>query len=79
MARFNDLVRQWAKRHGLRVAETGGAITSPWRGKLASDWFHPNDVGYAMWAEAFAAVLDIPQDVTKGARAPAPSDGSRTE
>ena len=56
---FNELIRQWAARHDLRVAETGGAITPPWRGKLASDWFHPNDVGYAMWARAFADVLGV--------------------
>jgi lysophospholipase L1-like esterase len=60
VAPFNELVRQWAARHDLRVAETGGAITPPWRGKLASDWFHPNDVGYAMWARAFANALDVP-------------------
>ena len=54
---FNELIRQWSARHDLRVAETGGAIRPPWRGKLASDHFHPNDVGYAMWADAFAASL----------------------
>ena len=60
VAPFNELVRQWAARHELRIAETGGAITPPWRGKLASDWFHPNDVGYAMWARAFADALEVP-------------------
>lgn len=60
VAPFNELIREWAARHELRVAETGGAITPPWRGKLASDWFHPNDVGYAMWARAFADALDVP-------------------
>lgn len=60
VAPFNELVREWSSRHDLRVAETGGAITPPWRGKLASDWFHPNDVGYAMWARAFADALDVP-------------------
>ncbi len=54
---FNEQIREWAVRHDLRVAETGGAISPPFRGKLASDWFHPNDVGYAMWADAFAAAL----------------------
>ena len=24
-----------------------------WRGRLASDWFHPNDAGYAAIADAF--------------------------
>ncbi len=56
---FNEQIREWAVRHDLRVAETGGAISPPFRGKLASDWFHPNDTGYAMWAEAFAAALDF--------------------
>ncbi|MEO5632270.1 GDSL-type esterase/lipase family protein [Gaiella sp.] len=60
VAPFNELVRAWASRLDLRVAETGGAIIPPWRGKLAADWFHPNDVGYAMWARAFADALDMP-------------------
>lgn len=54
---FNSMIRQRAPVLGLRVAETAGAITPPWRGKLASDLFHPNDVGYAAWASAFAAAL----------------------
>jgi lysophospholipase L1-like esterase len=58
VAPINELIRQWAARHNLRVAETGSAIAPPWRGKLASDWFHPNDVGYAMWARAFADALE---------------------
>ena len=60
VAPFNELIRQWAARHDLRVAETGGAITPPWRGKLATDWFHPNDVGYSMWARAFGDALELP-------------------
>ncbi len=56
---FNEQIREWAARHDLRVAETGGAITPPFRGKLASDFFHPNDVGYGLWAEAFAHALDL--------------------
>ena len=59
VAPFNELIRQWSARHALRVAETGSSITPPWRGKLASDWFHPNDVGYAMWARAFANALEV--------------------
>ncbi len=55
---FNEQIREWAARHDLRVAETGGAISPPFRGKLASDFFHPNDVGYGLWAEAFARALD---------------------
>ena len=56
---FNELVRERPSRHDLRVAETGGAITPPWRGKLASEGFHPNDVGYAMLARAFADALGV--------------------
>ncbi len=55
---FNTMIRRRAPALGLRVAETAAAITPPWRGKLASDFFHPNDVGYAAWAAAFAAALD---------------------
>lgn len=54
---FNELIRQRSSERGLRVAETADAITAPWRGKLASDFFHPNDVGYAAWACAFAVAL----------------------
>ncbi len=54
---FNELIRERSPQHGLRVAETATAIVPPWRGKLASDFFHPNDVGYAAWAQAFAAAL----------------------
>ncbi len=54
---FNELIRRHSSERGLRVAETASAITPPWRGKLASDFFHPNDVGYAAWAAAFAASL----------------------
>jgi lysophospholipase L1-like esterase len=57
---FNELIRRHSSERGLRVAETATAITPPWRGKLASDFFHPNDVGYASWAAAFAASLSTP-------------------
>ncbi len=54
---FNELIRQRAAERRLRVAETADAIRPPWRGKLASDYFHPSDVGYTSWAEAFARSL----------------------
>jgi lysophospholipase L1-like esterase len=54
---FNVLIRERARERGVRVAETATAITPPFRGKLASDFFHPNDAGYAAWAAAFAAAL----------------------
>jgi lysophospholipase L1-like esterase len=50
----------------VRDAETSGAIRAvhpvqlgpgAWRGKLAADRFHPNDAGYAMIAEVFAATV----------------------
>lgn len=54
---FNTLIRRRAAEHGLLVAETATAIQPPWRGKLASDWFHPSDAGYAAWAQAFARAI----------------------
>ena len=56
---FNELIHVRATSLGLRVAETFAAMAPPWRGKLASDFFHPNDTGYAMWAAAFAAALEL--------------------
>ena len=54
---FNELIRLRASERGLCVAETAAAISPPFRGQLASDFFHPNDVGYAAWTRAFAEVV----------------------
>lgn len=53
----NALIRAEAPAAGLRVADVWAHTGPPWRGRFASDWFHPNEVGYAAWADAFAAVI----------------------
>lgn len=58
VAPFNALIRLRAAERGLLVAETAAAIQPPWRGKLASDWFHPSDAGYTAWAHAFAKAIE---------------------
>lgn len=37
----------------LEVVDMRTEGPSSWRGRLASDWFHPNDAGYAELARAF--------------------------
>jgi lysophospholipase L1-like esterase len=53
---LNDLIRSIAAAHGVVVAETYGKLS---RGDLVggSDCLHPNDAGYQLITEAFAAAL----------------------
>ena len=37
----------------VRMVDMRVAGPPSWRGRLASDWFHPNDAGYAAIADAF--------------------------
>lgn len=55
-----------AHEHDVAVADVNRTIR-PGRGKLASDGFHPTALGYADWAAAFAAALQLP-DPRAGAR-----------
>lgn len=55
----NEVVRAEAPPMGLRVADVWSHTGPPWRGKFASDGFHPNAVGYRDWAEAFAASIGL--------------------
>ena len=52
-----DLLRLSARRQGLRPVALHAALQAQgWRGmatQFAADWFHPNDRGYRVWAEAF--------------------------
>lgn len=52
-----------ANRSLITIAnETGHEIVNPWfkwRGKQASDRFHPDDEGYVMMASAFCAALGV--------------------
>lgn len=56
----NDLIRSEAPRAGLVVADVWSRTGPPWRGKFASDQFHPGPLGYADWADAFAEALGLP-------------------
>jgi len=55
----NHFIRDEAPRAGLLVADVWARTGPPWHGKLAADGFHPGALGYADWAAAFAAVLDL--------------------
>lgn len=54
---FNNLVMARAPQLGLVVADVWAHTGPPWRGKFASDGFHPNDLGYRHWTDAFAEAL----------------------
>jgi lysophospholipase L1-like esterase len=54
----NGGLRSVAARQGLLVADINPPNRMAVRGRLASDRFHPNDVGYADWAEGFRTTLE---------------------
>lgn len=62
--RLNDLIWAGAPARGLRVADVWASTGPPWRGKYASDGFHPSDRGYADWAAAFLEVLELDEEAT---------------
>jgi lysophospholipase L1-like esterase len=53
---LNDLIRSIAAAHGVLVAETYGQL-GPGELVGGSDCLHPNDAGYQVITEAFAAAL----------------------
>jgi lysophospholipase L1-like esterase len=53
---LNDLIRSIAADHGVLVAETYGQL-GPGELVGGSDCLHPNDAGYQVITEAFAAAL----------------------
>jgi lysophospholipase L1-like esterase len=53
----NALIRRAAAERGLIVADMRRSGPATWRGRLASDHFHPNDLGYAGIAAGFAATI----------------------
>ena len=55
----NQVIRAEAPATGLLVADVWAHTGPPWRGKFASDGFHPGTRGYADWAAAFAAALGL--------------------
>ena len=52
-----DLLRSSASRHRLRPVALHATLRAQgWRGmftQFAADWFHPNDRGHRVWADAF--------------------------
>ena len=63
----NDALVRAVAEHGLRIAELRDRRTSSWKGKLATDHFHPNDAGYAGIAAVFAdAIAGAPSQGVAG-------------
>lgn len=64
--RLDAIVRAIADAHGARyvpiAADTGPAFEADPQGLHASDGFHPNDAGYALWAESVLRAIgtDLP-------------------
>lgn len=63
----NEVVRAEALGAGLLVADVWAHTGPPWRGKYASDRFHPGLLGYADWAAAFAEALGLDAATGPGA------------
>ena len=53
----SDTLLRLAPELGLVVAELRDPRTSSWRGKLAADHFHPNELGHAALADVVADVV----------------------
>jgi lysophospholipase L1-like esterase len=56
-AEVSDMIRATAPGLGLIVADLRSGGPPSWRGRLADDHFHPNDLGYAGLAAAFGAAI----------------------
>jgi len=54
---INQLISTTATSRGLPVAEVSRYARPPWRGLLAPDAFHPNNLGYRRHADALLAAL----------------------
>ena len=54
---INQLISTTARSRGLPVAEVSRHARPPWRGMLAPDSFHPNNLGYRRHADALLAAL----------------------
>lgn len=56
----NEVIRGAAEVRGLRVVDLWSRTGPPWRGKFSADGFHPNEIGYRDWTEAFLETLGYP-------------------
>ena len=54
---IDQLISDTATSRGLPVAEVSRYARPPWRGMLAPDAFHPNNLGYRRHADALLAAL----------------------
>ncbi|MFI7064769.1 SGNH/GDSL hydrolase family protein [Kribbella sp. NPDC050124] len=54
---INQFISTTATGRGLTVAEVSRHARPPWRGLLAADSFHPNNLGYRRHADALLAAL----------------------
>jgi lysophospholipase L1-like esterase len=61
VARVNRTIHQAAQARGLPVAEVSTHFRPPWRGKFASDYFHPSQAGCRDWTRALLAALRPPR------------------
>jgi acyl-CoA thioesterase-1 len=59
---LNAGIRTAAEQHGHRVADVERHFVPPWRGKFSPDGFHPSAHGYADWASAVLAALEVSAD-----------------
>lgn len=60
---MNPFLEDLARRHGLRLADIERATSAPWQGRYAVDNFHPNDRGYADWANVLAEAIGLDERV----------------
>ncbi len=65
--RLNRIIRNEAPAEGLVVADVDEQLFT-WRGRSAGDRFHPNDLGYEAWFNAFAAAARLPEPIKKPVR-----------
>jgi len=62
----NRLLGRAARDRGLVLADLRARRALSWKGKLAADSFHPNDLGYAGLADVFAEAIGLPADPSDG-------------
>lgn len=54
---LNEILRTEAPLRQLRIADVWARTGPPWKGKFAADDFHPNEIGYRDWCDAFAEAV----------------------
>jgi len=56
---INALIAELVVEHDLVLVDLWSHTGPPWAGKFSPDHFHPNDFGYAGWADAFLEALGL--------------------